>query len=224
MHWKGLSWRDYSIGTKTRVAVVFPMAALLASCALIGWVWLQQKEANAWVVHTLDVRLALDNFGHQFGASQAGLRNYLQSSNSHARAQAGILLDQARETLSTVQKLTSDNPRQQRRISELSALLNTNAALMERPGGNRASTEVEQQDSISRKIQRIMEAMDAEETALLSGRTSRSGELNQMLSVVIAATIILGVLAGFFGTALLSRNISRRISHLVESSVLIAEG
>ena len=209
MQRNGISWRNYSIGTKTRIAVLLPMTALLASCVLIGWVSSQQKEANQWVIHTFDVRLAIANLAQQLTVAE------LESDPKGP-------LTPARESVSRIQNLTSDNPSQQRRIPPLNSLLDRYASLRSASAATVGARE--RQTQLTGQIRRMVADMDQEEIRLLGGRTDRTNRLQTILSIAISGTLLVGIAGTLFGTALLSGNVSKRIGQLLESSILMREG
>ncbi len=219
MQSNALRWRNYPIRTKLRVAVLLPMTALLLSCVLIGLVSSQQQDANRWVIHTLQVRLAVASFERQFSAAEARLSKYLDSKTPDAKSAARSALVESQGTLANIQQLTSDNPGQQRRISEVNSLLSRCINFLSASSVNRTA-----EASLGSQVQSRITEMDQEELRLLSSRTDRTGRLQALLAIVITGTILVGVLGSFFGVALLSNNISRRISQLLESAFLIAEG
>ncbi len=214
----GFRWRHYSIRTKTRVAVLLPMGALLVSCGLIGLVSTKEKEADEWVVHTLEVRLALATFERQFSAAETKLRSYVERGTVADQSAAKTSLIQTRESLWKVRNLTSDNPDQQRRINEASLLVDGCLRLTSSSPEGRKQTALRRvEGSLAGQIRDKIAEMDQEEARLLRSRAERTGSLEGVLSILIPGTILLGVLGTLFGTSLLSGNISRRISQLLES-------
>lgn len=224
MQWPRAGWPNFSIRAKTSLAVLLPMGALLLSWALIAWVSLQHQAANEWVIHTLEVRLALASFDRQFGAAETSLRNYPKLSASESQPAAKRSLAEAQKVLGDIQKLTYDNPNQRRRISELESLLDNCTSLLDSSLRVQSATAQRQAHALSSQIVRIAAEMDEEEIRLLSSRTNRSGELQTILWLVISATLLVGILGTLIGTTLLANNVSKRLALLAESSVLIGEG
>jgi PAS domain S-box-containing protein len=223
MQWTGLKWRNHSIRTKTRIAVVLPMLALLLSCGLIAWVSSQHEDANRWVIHTLQVRLKLAGFEQQFRTAETRLTRHPEPGASHLPDYGGNTLDEARSTLLEIQRLTSDNPSQQRRIKQLLAVFNVYADSAASSSSVLSGTS-EGQARVAGDVQRLVADMDAEESRLLTTRTDRSGELEAILYAVITGTLLIGVAGTLLATSLLSRNVCNRIAQLVQSSVLMREG
>lgn len=125
--------------------------------------------ASVWVAHTNEVIEELE-----------ATRN---SMPEITRAQALFENGDFREHIFHLERLTSDNPRQQTRISEL--LLSLSGKLSEN-------------DQRSRALSILLE-MKSEEQSLLEGRTSQANKISGATLNAIAAFSVIAVLACVFG-------------------------
>ncbi|MBV9156966.1 MAG: response regulator [Acidobacteriaceae bacterium] len=141
-------------------------------------------------------------------AQQRDAHNWVAHSLEVRLALRRLEHDRSRQTLQYIQTLVSDNPRQESRASHLRSLLNQS----------------DQTDSLNQQIRDQIEAMDDEEVRLLSMRTNRFEHLQAASTTVIAISMFLGVLGGLLSTSLLSHNICHRVSQLLESFNLVANG
>jgi len=224
MGWSTFTWRDYPLQVKTRVAVLVPILALLLSCSFIGWLSARQANAQGWVTHTIEVRMALEQLEHQFGSVDLGLKAYLDSDGGGKPVAVRDSLAALRQTLSKIHKLTWDNPGQVRRASELDSLLGKYTELAQGTVAASQKTGSLRKDDLGKKIRDKIDAMDEEEIRLWGLRATRAGDLKTLSLFVIAGSMLIGVVGGFIATSLLSSNICRRISQLLESFTLVASG
>src|SRR5579875_2741542 len=204
-------WRDLPIQTKGTVVVLFPVIALLIACGFIAWLTAEQKDAQLWVAHTLQVRLAIRDLQRRL--EEAAIQQkaaQITSDRATWTSAAKGSLTAAQASLSMISDLTADNPSQQARVSELKPLIQDE---FNRNDGRRA-------DLFNRKVQE----MDAEELRLLDARNHRAQNLENLSPWVILITAILGIVGGLFGNYLLASSVGQRVLQLLESVALVANG
>jgi len=81
-----------------------------------------------WVIHTYQVRSELNDLQLEIMRAHEEETSYLLTPENQARPRS---LQQAQQTIETLRKLTTDNPRQQERLAQLEPMLQQASALLE---------------------------------------------------------------------------------------------
>ena len=154
-------------------------------------------ESTGWVVHTLQVQSAL----HQVEPDLIAYNRYLRkdwTAGEHPASQVG-LSDVLRADAAEIQRLTADNPSQQRHVKELRALLFKHGqALPEarpEPIGMMAETQLAQR---TQGVAELLRRMDAEEVDLLRQRQNQTLFTEKRIVAGLIAETVGGVLLSGF--------------------------
>jgi methyl-accepting chemotaxis protein len=216
-----------------RLGAGFAIASLvLVVVALFGYQNAERlTEDSRWVVHTLEVRTELADFLTAAADAETSVRGYVITNEDASLEPYRSALSKIRDDVADVQRLTSDNPAQQRRAAALRAVVDTKLAhlasiveareksgfgsaqtLMLAGAGQRAMAE----------IRRLAREMDHDEAALLANRSSEAEASSKMTKGVMLWGCIAGVLfvamIGFFISSTLSRQIGSAVQHIQSSS------
>ena len=164
-------WGDLSLRVKGIVVVSLPLAVLLLNSACMYHLDAQQKNAEGWVVHTLQVRVSLERALSEFVRTNGVCRTY-------ALTREDSLVSECRDgevrldsTLDQIQSLTSDNPSQGKRIGELRPALEESMQRLLAAGTNETAPNkmaAMQAMASERRILKVINALDAEEATLLA--------------------------------------------------------
>src|SRR5438552_14254998 len=135
-----------------------------------------RRDGSRWVVHTLDVQLAIARVLALAAEAETRQRGYLltgREENAETFRTAQSALPRQVDALAL---LTQDNPRQQQRLVSLRTLLQrraealTRAVDLRRQGDRAALDPVESREAIQRmeSVRSLVQEMGDEETALLA--------------------------------------------------------
>ncbi|HWA71333.1 MAG TPA: CHASE3 domain-containing protein [Polyangiaceae bacterium] len=216
-----------------RLGAGFAVAALvLVVVALFGYQNAERlTDDSRWVVHTLEVRTKLADFLAAVAEAETSVRGYVVTNEDVSLEPYRSAIPKTREAMAEVQRLTSDNPAQQRRVTALRAVVDTKLthlasvaeareksgfpaaqALMVAGVGRRAMDE----------IRRLIGEMDHEEATLLERRSSEAEASSRTTRGVMIWGSMLGVLfvavVGYFISSTLSRQIGSAVQHIQSSS------
>jgi diguanylate cyclase (GGDEF)-like protein/PAS domain S-box-containing protein len=104
------------LGRRWTVAIALIVVAALASLRATE----RQREANRWVEHTHEVRVAIAALVADLNELESQRRGYVITEDRAFVATNGEVRGRANVTLSRLRALTLDNPAQQRRLDDLS--------------------------------------------------------------------------------------------------------
>jgi signal transduction histidine kinase/DNA-binding response OmpR family regulator len=208
--------------TRYRVHLAFWLAALLMM-ALLGWAIYNSTAGEArgtrWVVHTQDVLQQVAKVGELMNRADSAQRRYLLSANDPSLlSERDVALQEVRETVTALKEMTSDNPDQQRRLSELETLVDARAAIMQesvRLRGLEGGVEAIQSrasNSPSRETTERIYALTAEmrhaELALLDLRGQDADRHRNIGEGLLIAAVLVGLVVlipGYLGFILQTR-------------------
>jgi diguanylate cyclase (GGDEF)-like protein len=162
-----------------RLATGF-LAMVLALMAVAGLSYRTAQNlvtASVWVAHTDEVIAELEATRNSMAESGPGVRDH--------PGQSLVDNGEFREHIFRLKRLTSDNPRQQGRISQLNLILASGSKL-------------DANDQRSRTLNIILE-MKSEEQSLLEGRVAEANKISRATLDAIAAFSVIAVLACVFG-------------------------
>jgi methyl-accepting chemotaxis protein len=222
-----------SIGKRIGLSYACALALLLIIGAIASYTLRQLIEDSRWVTHTHLVLENLERLAAAVRDEELNLNGYLLAGaedelEAYRAAQAAT-----RAALGEAQHLTVDNAAQQRRLGELSLLLNAqheswNAVVREyeQHGVDAARTTIRSRAGKRgiEAIRALRQAASEEETRLLGARNAAS-EANVssangiILGSTLAATALLAILAFF-----ITRNIVLPLGVLKEGATLLGSG
>jgi PAS domain S-box-containing protein len=169
----------WSLGPRTRIAVVAAVALLVAAAALAIREQQRADEAGHWVRHTLVVLQQVQGLRSGVLRAETAQRGYLLTGEpSYLEPYQGAGDEIARD-LAELQSLTSDNPSQQSRLAELRPLVSSKldelaqTIALRRDRGLDAALAVVQTHLGQETMERVQERLDGmrdAESALLASR------------------------------------------------------
>ncbi|WP_294071118.1 histidine kinase dimerization/phospho-acceptor domain-containing protein, partial [Sphingomonas sp.] len=198
-------------GLRPTILSDLPLAfgfVLLLSCAACGvWLFQQQRAADGWVRHTLNVENRLSEV--QIEGLKVGVD--IRTSVLAGRSGADVDIDGYRDRyfagIEDLRRLTADNPEQQRRIAELKAISLRRFAVLGQAAASRHAGRVEeaarlivapQMQSVIDRARSDMDAIRAIEVRLLAERVRRADSLRYLASLVLVASLFLALLMTIF--------------------------
>lgn len=187
--------RPHELPAQIRAGFVAAFAAL-AVVALLSTALLPiQRHAQAWVEHTLAVLRGLQQINRSLDAAQTEV---WAATFVHrpASAEVRVSLDDARDVISAVGKLTLDNPSQQARVAALApALEHTSRVLL--GGGDPRDMSSPAYVEEQARIRMLLGELRSEELRLLQTRQQRVQLVGVGLEIVIAlgTAVLLALLA-----------------------------
>jgi len=188
-------------------------------------------ENDGWVEHTQRVRTALADFLSQVKDGETGQRGYLITGTDEYLAPYQAALATIGATLDELRSLTSDNPRQQKRLAAIAAATDTKLAELKetidlrRSQGFDAATKMVTTDRgkvTMDKIRALVAEADQEEADLLKQRGDEArASANSTMAIILwgglAGSIAVGLIAWFI-IATLSRQIGSAVAMVQSSS------
>jgi methyl-accepting chemotaxis protein len=188
-------------------------------------------ESNGWVTHTYQVQNGLADLLSELKDAETGQRGYIITGDDSYLApyQSGIA--SVKSTFDEIRRLTADNPGQQRRLTNLSPLIDAKLAELKqsidvrRNEGLDAATKLIVSNAgktYMDQARAIIAAADHEEKDLLKMRTDdASASADSTMSIILWGGL-LGTLAvaaiGWWITSSLSRQIGSAVGMVQSSS------
>ena len=205
------------IGHKITLAIG-SAAAVVIAVAIVGAVETKRLIADAdWVAHTHDVRAELLAVSRHIDAAKGDIRGFLLTGDTSYLARHRDDLDTTERAFALVERSTTDNPAQQRRLATARASLDERErafqqtlALDYRPGRPIAPVveRVAIGERIAARLDSTLHAADAAEVELLGERARR--ERRSAAFVVGASTALVALAVGL--AFLLWRSIERDLA------------
>jgi PAS domain S-box-containing protein len=183
---------------------VWTLRTLLVLAVLIlvfvGWLsynsTLQLAETSAWVAHTQEVLLRLEQIQADIRAAEAGQRGYLLTNGPEYLNSYSTSVENIKNNFLAVRRLTADNASQQRRLDSLSPLLDRRLALLKavldrsqqgEKTGAVSIIRLGEGRELTETIRSVIEEMESEERHLLDRREQKQqASVRRTLSFVIA--------------------------------------
>ncbi len=216
-----------------RLAAGFGVACLIM--LLIGWASYRNTaeliDTENWVNHTYEVRARLADLTAAITSAESAERGYLITGNDTYLDPFKKALADVKSDFDDIRRLTSDNPRQQSRLGQLSPLIEQRVGSLREAidtrrasGSDAAARQVQQNGGISlmEKITALVSDVDGEEAELLKKRTDEARDATDTTTAMIRwgglAGIVLVIVIGSAITNSLGRQIGSAVSHVESSS------
>lgn len=188
-------------------------------------------DNDKWVDHSYQVRTTLAELQSYLKDSETGQRGYLITGDESYLEPYQTALPQIRTLFDTLKQLTSDNPQQQQRLTEMLPLIDAKLAELKqtidlrRTQGLDAATKVVVTNvgkSYMDQVRAIIAAADHEEIDLLQQRSTEAHNAADLTMTIILWGGLLGVIAvgliGWFITSSLSQQIGSAVGQVQSSS------
>ena len=176
----------------------FSFVLLLVAAALLYRVSEQSRDAEGWVVHTLEVKHAIAQLLSDMSSAESGQRGYLLTDDpvflDPYRALRASLDDELQQLRSTV----SDNPEQLDRFAVLAPLIVSRFDAIEQTLTYAGRGDAAQAKDVVRRqglplmteVRARLEEMDAVESRLLIERQGRLADVQRRFIVTVALLLL----------------------------------
>jgi len=194
-------------------------STVLAALIVVATFWLGSRAATEeeWVVHTLTAREQLARILALVQRAESAQRGYLLTGQEEYLAPFDASADPLPAALDALQKLVSDNPRQEpsvaalrqaipQKLAELRATID--ARKLGRSEAALAIVNTDESQQAMDRIARTLAAMDAEENRLLTERKAKAATFNALVQGGVGAAFLLicgiGALVAYLARATFS--------------------
>lgn len=223
----------WSIGTKIGAGFALALVALVVLGTLSYRSTTGLAQSNDWVTHTYQVIGDLEAVLSDLKDAETGQRGYIIAGEDSYLQPYDQAISQVDQRLKEARDLTSDNPRQQKRLDALQLLVASKFAELKatidlrRNQGFDAAVKVvktNQGKNTMDGIRKIVGEMEGEENALLKQRTdtarsdARFAGLTTLYGTLLCFIILAG--AGF----LITRNITAPLGKVTQTARKIQSG
>lgn len=227
-------WNGLSLTSKGQIVVSLPIAALLGSAVMIAVVLEQQREANAWLQRTLEAESAISNTTTMLLDAQTSIRSYQVTAErtlleGYERAVVGLPVELAR-----LRALVRDNPAQVERAERVSALMDVRMAVLANlnesitgpnaPISPALTAELVTGREMTNALRAELTEMQRVEQTLLQARAERVQQMEDLLRITLAVSVVVGLIGGLVATRLYTFSIVRRVRSLEENSRRLVAG
>ena len=186
---------------KTLITFLATLTVVCTISILCYHLTLQVIEAGEWVTHTHRVLNEIHETAGSVREIEGAQRGYVITGMDEFLKSYELGIEKAHSHVGNLQKYMFDNPPQKKRLPLLSEYMEERIKFAERAVKSRKEGNLDdaQEDiragrgrEVSRKIERLLDAMEDDENALLSERYDK---LTQSTEVTITSLGVLGVLA-----------------------------
>ena len=180
---------------------------LLVAAALMYRVSVQSREAEGWVVHTLEVKHAIAQLLSDLSSAEAGQRGYLLTDDPVFLEPYNALRASLDDELKQLRATVSDNREQLDRFTAVTPVIVSRLGAIEQTLTHASRGEAVQAKEVVRRqglplmteVRARLEEMDAVESRLLIERQGRSADVQRRfiltIAVLLAACAVLTALA-----------------------------
>jgi signal transduction histidine kinase/DNA-binding response OmpR family regulator len=220
-------WANLPLRAKGVVVLLLPLAALLLNSAANSLVASEQRRAQRWVIHTLDVRVLLEHVIADMAMANTGTLTFKLTKDKNTLEESRKSAARVPITVNALQALTSDNDRQQTRITELRSFAARRIQYLDTLAVSKEEqpTAIAIQGQVSQtRLLQIIAAMDEEEASLLTVRTQKLNRIQHVLPLVAPVALVLGLAGALLGIWLFLTGIVRRTAKLGQQVSLLADG
>ncbi|WP_400192105.1 ATP-binding protein [Hymenobacter sp. B81] len=188
--------------TKTKLYVGFGIAAgVLLLTAIAAFVSIRQlSNRTRWVEHSYEVMQELKDMELRLKDARTGLRGYLITADTVYLNSYHEAVAQVRPHFHEVDRLSRDNPMQQRRLDTLDAAINSELRLLgslSRPNAGLSAsaiqTALDTDRRTMRSIERILARTWARELELLAERNAAKDVYESLTPAIILLSAVLAV-------------------------------
>lgn len=187
--------------------------------ALSYWSLIQHRETAYWVAHTHEVEQKIETTLAELTEAESGQRGYILTGEDNYLKLYNNGIGSINQQFGELQTLTTDNPKQQRRVNTLKPLIKQRLAALEQvielrkaQGFSAAITGVKtsQGTPIMAQIRQLLDEMVSEEATLLKQRFMRYEAASRTQNFVFSAGIIFNIVVFYWLYHAISREIQRR--------------
>lgn len=209
----------FSIGKVNAVLAAAVLFLLLSSWAAY-FAFNRLQTSEQWVLHTLDVQHALDQFTALAGRAGRLRSEYVQSGDPILLSRQAEAAVAVRSAFSSIQRLTADNVIQQVLCQKLGQLTERRLALMDEALELKrsAKSNAETQGPITREMMSVADdtdtviySMEVEEQRLLNERRNRQATSFTMVIGILLTSLFLALVLFLIHHQLLTDQVRERL-------------
>lgn len=210
----------FTVGVKIGIGFGIALAMLL----LVGLVSRQTSqtllESTKWVNHTHEVLGRISRMNAMLRASEADARGYALTAEGYFASGLANSRSVVRSELAALINMTSDNPRQVGRFTQIASLLDAKLNLLERIVSVRDKQDVtaaarivssDENRRLMTEIAKFTEGAEKEERALLHGRDVKAKASVENADAVVLWSVLFGLALVALVGVLIGRDITRSV-------------
>jgi signal transduction histidine kinase len=176
-------------------------------------------DDSQWVSHTHEVLEQLQRISFQVTQAEAAVRGFVITGDSRFESQYRLNRADAAPLIADLRAKTSDNPDQQKNVSQLEALILERFAILDQGVETRrrsgltavlALSRNSRGPEVSSQIYGLIVSMRAEESRLLTERNRKEEQSSKHAFEIVLAAVFLGMLAVLASVFLAFRDLKRR--------------
>lgn len=195
-------------------ALAVALASLIAAGVAAAWYTSLSQAHGAAVAHTYEVEQAIAAYRVPLWRAEAARRGYIITPNSRVQQVYDSMAGELTPTLDRMDRLTADNPNQQRRIAQLRALTGRLTRMREqsiadvragRVTDAKRAEWIDESVPLLTRIGAINEAMNREEQILLAIRSARERDSIGIFYAILAVAGLLLLTVAALTTATVLR-------------------
>jgi signal transduction histidine kinase len=216
--------------TRANTLIVVLLAALVLAVGALSWErFSADRAARAWTQHTDEVLVAITDLDLQVRRAESGQRGYLLTGEDIYLTPYRDAVGRIPAIQAAVQRLTADNPDQQRRVAALAPVLRDKLTEMsdsirlrrsQGPEEALAHMRTDAGRADMRQIDAILGAMTAEEQRLLADRLQLAAERGALVRLLGLAGCLIAVAGLLWAARMLNQAWSRAQTAEADQRVL----
>ncbi|GGW82640.1 CHASE3 domain-containing protein [Alteromonas halophila] len=218
---------QFSLRQSFSVFITLAIVAGLLSISVVIVGNQNSKQSEKWLTHTYEVLTMSSHLLTSLKDAETGQRGYLLTSKERYLEPYHAGVKSSRDTLQKLFNKTSDNPRQQQRLSELSDLIDQKLQKLEQTvnlakNGQKAEAMRIVNTDIGRElmdeISALLDAFDREENQLLAQRREKydAMQYTELITILLAILSLISLMA--FATHAVKRRVINPIISLTDQS------
>ncbi len=201
-----------TIARRTRETLVWVLIIPLALGVLSFWAASRYRQSISWVLHTQAVLVAVEDLMVTVYEAESSQRGYLLTGEEAYQQRYLAATHFLSGKLSSLRELTSDNPRQQANLDQLSYTIRARSEKLARVlalrstgqlPGQEATLAMREGSHLMERIRQIASAMTTEETRLLTSRTRAQRRFEIEVVVCFALGILVSIALLYFAYKLI---------------------
>jgi PAS domain S-box-containing protein len=220
-------WNNLPLRSKGLVLMAIPLVPLIVTTAVFARRQAIERDADAWVAHTLKVKADLRATLVSLVDAETAIRSYLLTGDRGSLEPYDRARAELPRQFADLQSLVSDNPLALQHLSAIRVLTDRRLAAVAavipyaypaHPPASQLSDAAQLMDAL-RAEARSWQAM---EDRLLADRAARSDAVRRETLAVIVVGALFGLGGGLGGVILFANGVSRRIEELNKNAHRLA--
>ena len=217
--------KNLSIGKKLVLGFGIALLFLVILNTVSYYCISEQTKTAGWVDHTHKVLMGIENVLSLLKDAETGQRGYLITGEDRYLEPYKNSIAGTQKEIDTIRKLTSDNPRQQKRLETLSSLVSSKFAELQetidlrKTKGFEPAREVVLTDKgkqVMDGIRKVLDEMNNEEKTLMEKRSSDAESSSRTGQMAIIFGTILGLVFLSLSSFGITRSITRPVRRVID--------